>query len=131
MKEKWIRFMQGRYGADELGRYLLSVCLLLCLCSLFFRYRLCNLFALIFLMIYFARAFSRNIPRRYAENQKYLAFMNGLRGKIRGFWAETKQRRTHHIYQCPSCRQKIRIPKGHGKVEIRCPKCGALFTRKS
>lgn len=31
------------------------------------------------------------------------------------------------IFVCPSCGQKIRIPKGHGKIMIHCRKCGKEF----
>ena len=65
------------------------------------------------------------------ENQKFLQHTS----KIRGFFAKQKymatQHKTHHIYKCPNCKQKIRVPKGKGKIEIRCPKCQTTFIKKS
>ena len=79
----------------------------------------------------YIRMFSRKLTKRYAENQKYLAVEN----KVRHFFGQKKyiqqQRKDYHIYSCPSCKQKIRIPKGKGKVSVRCPKCGTEFVKNS
>lgn len=131
MKEKLMRFMYGRYGVDSLGRFTLIaglVCILLAgwLDSLI----LSLVFWVLIICAYF-RMFSKNIYKRSAENQWYL----NKTYKIRCFFARQKnqmaQRKTHHIYKCPACRQKIRIPRGKGRIEIRCPKCSATFIRKS
>ena len=90
---------------------------------------LCGMVLLLILI--YLRMFSRNISKRYAENQKYLELEN----KVKRFFGRQKyiqeQRKDFHIYTCPQCRQKIRIPKGKGKISIRCPKCGAEFVKKS
>ena len=39
--------------------------------------------------------------------------------------------RDHRYYHCPKCRQTVRVPRGHGKINIRCPKCGEQFVKKS
>lgn len=131
MKEKFIRFMQGRYGADQLGRFLLGAAIVFLVLSLFMRGSIWYTLALVLMIYSYFRMFSRNIPKRYAENQKYLAltarFRNGYQKKKR----ELQQLKTHHIYKCPGCGQKIRIPRGKGKIVVRCPKCRTEFEKKS
>lgn len=132
MKEKFIRFMQGRYGTDAFSKFLLLVTILLFVLSLFIKAH--NIFYILGLMLlgycYF-RMFSRNISKRYQENMLYLKYQNKVMGKLKRFKSESAQRKTHHIYRCPQCRQKIRVPRGRGKIAIRCPKCNIEFIKKS
>lgn len=131
MRDKLIRFMQGRYGVDQLNRFLSTLCLVLLIVSMFTGSGILYYIALIACILQIFRTFSRNIPKRYAENQKYLA----MTSKVRTAWAkkknELRQLKTHHIYRCPGCRQKIRVPRGRGKIEIRCPKCQHIFVKRS
>ena len=87
-----------------------------------------GLFAIVY--TYF-RIFSINIQKRYRENQKYLSMTSKLRNRFQREKNMMEQRKTHHIYSCPGCGQKIRIPRGKGKIEIKCPKCGTKFVKKS
>lgn len=130
MKEKLYRFMMGRYGSDQLNRFLMIVALVLCLLSMFgvpFTYML----GVAVLIYTYFRMFSRNLYKRRAENAVYLKYEYKVKQKIATIKRDMKQRKTHHIYRCPSCKQKIRIPKGRGRVEIRCPKCSQTFIKKS
>ena len=77
------------------------------------------------------RIFSRNVQKRYAENQAYLMKTYKIRNWFQNQKNIWQQRKVYHIYTCPSCKQKIRIPKGKGKIEVRCPKCGTTFIKKS
>lgn len=135
MKEKLIRFMQGRYGIDQFSKFLLIVGLIAVVASSFFWDSIANVIFYILgwiLVIYcYFRVFSRNIPKRYAENQTYLAKTYKIRSFFQRQKSIWKQRRVYHIYTCPSCKQKIRIPRGKGKIEVRCPKCGTTFVKKS
>ncbi len=130
VKEKIYRFMRGRYGNDSFNRFLMFVALVLVLLSVFgvpFTYvagLLCMIYA------YF-RMFSRNIYKRQAENAVYYRYEYKAKQKIATWKRDMQQRKTHHIYRCPSCRQKIRIPKGKGRIEIRCPKCSHTFIKRS
>lgn len=123
--------MTGRYGFDSLGKCMLAIAIILSLLSAVVGSELMNLLAWVLLIYTYFRIFSRNVYKRYAENQAYLA----KTAKIRHWFAKQKsmmqQRKTHHIYKCPTCKQKIRIPKGKGKIEIRCPKCYTTFIKNS
>ncbi len=131
MRDKFQRFMQGRYGADELSRFLTTLGLILIVVNLFFRNVILSYVVLAILIYCYYRMFSRNYSRRYAENQKYLTWRNRLKSGPSRWRSEMEQRKIYHIYRCPSCRQKIRVPKGKGKIIVTCPKCHTEFQRKS
>lgn len=136
MKEKFMRFMQGRYGVDGFARFTMGVALVCIVVSNFFGNgstigALLNTLGLAAIIYTYFRMLSRNISKRYAENQKYLAMTSKLRQRFNREKNMMQQRKTHHIYTCPSCGQKIRIPRGSGKkVEIDCPKCHTKFIKK-
>ena len=91
MREKFQRFMQGRYGADELSRFLTMVGLILIVVNLFFRSVLLSYLVLAILIYCYYRMFSRNYSRRYAENQKFLSWRNRLRLKPSSWKREMEQ----------------------------------------
>lgn len=135
MKERFMRFMQGRYGADQYSQFLVIAGVILVLLSSFIPINILASAAYIigWIMVIYAyvRIFSRNISKRYDENQRYLAKTQKIRTWINKQKSLRQQRKIYHIYTCPGCKQKIRVPKGKGKIEIRCPKCGATFVKKS
>ena len=126
-----MQFMQGRYGADQMGQMLSAVSMVFLIISLFSRNQAWFLLALIGIVYNYFRMFSQNISKRYAENQKYLTMTAGIRRKIASWKSQLAQRKIYHIYRCPGCKQKIRVPRGRGKIEIRCPKCNTRFVKKS
>lgn len=137
MKEKVIRFMQGRYGAygaDALTKFLMAAGVVIMFLASAFRGKTAYFGGYIFLavMIYcYFRLFSKNVTKRYAENQAFLAYTSAIRGFVRKQKSMWQQRKVYHIYKCPGCKQKIRIPRGKGKIEVRCPKCSTTLIKKS
>ena len=136
MREKLLKFMEGRYGVDAFARFTMIVALACIVISIFFPGRsavgaLLNTVGLIAIIYTYFRMFSRNIQKRYRENEKYLSMTSGIRQRLRREKNIMQQRRTHHIYTCPSCGQKIRIPRGKGRIEIDCPKCHTKFIKNS
>jgi len=112
--------MRGRYGSDKLNMAILLVSVVFSLVYMFTRIMIFNVISVALLVLDILRMFSKNIPKRYEENRKFEQLLNRL-----------KTLKTHHIYKCSSCGQKIRVPRLGGKrVEIRCPKCGQTFVKK-
>lgn len=106
------------------------------------------------------RLFSGNRERRYMENQRYLTFITGvqdffrrLRGRGRAGQAQqatpraerTRRHRArrarrnptwneikHYKYLiCPQCTQRLRVPRGKGRLLVTCTRCGNKFETRS
>ena len=116
-------FMMGRYGSDKLNLTLLIISVLLCLFGSLFSYTTVKLsfIVLSYVLMLWAifRMLSRKTYKRYLENRKYLQFIDQIRD------------RDHRYYDCPRCRQQVRVPKGKGKIAISCPKCREKFIKKT
>ena len=129
-KDRVQRFMIGRYGTDQLSRALLAVSMIFLILSLFTT-KLLYIIAIVLLVLTYFRMFSRNISKRYAENQKYLNLKYKLTAKTNQKKKEWQQRKIYSFFHCPSCKQKVRVPKGKGKICITCPKCKTEFIKVS
>ena len=130
MREKFARFMMGRYGVDQFSKFLTIFTIVLMVLGLFIHPILYYLGIVGMIYMYF-RIFSRNHAKRSAENQWYLRKSYAVRNwfdKKKRMW---KLKKTHKIFKCPTCSQKIKVPKGRGRIEIRCTKCGTKFIKRS
>ena len=116
-------FMAGRYGTDRLNMVILSVGLVASLLSVLIKFAPVNLvlFFLSYGMMFWAifRTLSRNTYKRYQENRRFLQL--GGRAKDR----------EHRYFDCPKCRQMVRVPRGKGKISITCPRCREKFVKKT
>ncbi|MDO4284512.1 MAG: hypothetical protein Q4C60_04165 [Eubacteriales bacterium] len=128
---KMATFMQGRYGSDNFSRFLLGVAVFFLILSWFPRLYLFGPLAFAVLIYIYFRMLSRNVAARYRENQWYLARKASFLGFFKNYRYNASQRKIYHIYRCPKCRQKIRIPRGKGHIMVRCPKCGTEFKKNS
>ena len=116
-------FMAGRYGTDKLNMVILSVGLAVSLLSVLFRHPPVNLLLVVLsygLMIWaIFRTLSRNTYKRYQENRKFLQLVDRAKD------------RNNRYFDCPKCRQLVRVPRGKGKISITCPRCQEKFIRKT
>lgn len=131
MRQKLQQFMTGRYGIDSFSKFLMGVALVLCILEIFVDSAILNSWFILIIIYVYYRMFSRNYNKRYQENMKFLQIKNKVVAKFNSEKSIMKQRKTHHIYKCPTCSQKIRIPKGKGRICITCPKCKTEFTKTS
>ena len=131
MKERMQRFMAGRYGNDQLNQFIFIVAIISMVLEIITRQSLFYTLTLVLLILAYVRVFSRNINKRYEENMKFLQKKDAILNKFRKQKYYAAQRRNFHIYTCPQCKQKIRIPKGKGKISITCPKCRTSFIKRS
>lgn len=131
MRQKMMDFMRGRYGIDSFSNFLMIAACVIVFLNIFFRSNLVTLFALAVFIYAYSRIFSRNITKRSAENTWYLNKTYGIRRFFLRKKDRAKIRRTHHIYSCPKCGQKMKVPRGRGKIEVTCPKCRYEFVKRS
>ena len=134
-REKLQRFMIGRSGMDQLGRFLFKVLCVLVVLNLFVRFGVLalavNVLELAVIVLLYFRMFSKNVNRRWQENQAYLRMQFYVSEYFKRLRFRFTEGRKYRIFKCPGCGQKVRIPRGHGKVSIHCPKCGTDFIKKS
>ena len=111
------KFMQGRYGTDELGKTTLIVSVILYIIYAMTGWGI--LYSLAFLGTVYAlfRSLSKDINKRYMENQRFLKLLNLNKVKF-------DQRKEYKIFRCKKCGRNIRVPRKKGKIEVTCPVCG-------
>ncbi len=161
MRNRFQGFMDGRYGSDQLNNFLCIVAVVLVVLNIFTRIWFLWILALVLLVLVYLRMFSRNTSRRAMENERFVGFFSrfrrgggGFRGGRGGYnnsrssygssqssysrqesaerrKAQRQDKKYYKYFNCPNCNQKVRVPKGRGKIEITCPKCRTSFIRKT
>lgn len=126
MRNAMARFMYGRNGVDQLCWAMLALEVALSLIGGFVRVQavqsVLQLLSTVLTLLVFYRIFSRNLTKRRAENAKFLYWWSPKRTFLRD-WRYRRADKTHKYVKC-GCGAWCRVPKGVGKVELVCPKCG-------
>ncbi|NLJ78868.1 MAG: hypothetical protein GX329_05860 [Tissierellia bacterium] len=125
------KIMTGRYGIDQLSTTLLIVSIILSILSRFFNSDILNALNMVLLIAIFYRTFSRDIGKRYQENIKFLNIWSPIRNKVRGRINRMKGLRNYRYYKCSNCKQKLRVPRGKGRISITCPKCNMAMIKRT
>lgn len=151
-REKLYRFMQGRNGVDELARFENKVGFIALIAALVFTFvsallrgrgletastvfRILNYvfygFGILLLIHWIWRVFSRNVSKRQAENTRFLYRKQRISRSIASRKQKWRDRKTHKYFRCPKCGQKLRAPRGKGKIRVTCSKCSNVFFKKT
>ena len=123
-------FMQDRYGPDQLSLALVILGCIITAALSFFRVPYYRLLGLLPMALALFRVLSKQREKRYAENVRFLQVWNPLREKAVALWSRVRDRE-HRYYNCPTCKKRLRVPRGRGKIEITCPHCGSKFKRNT
>lgn len=117
------RFMEGRYGTDKLNTVILCCAFVIVIIYSIIPTGAVQLllWALSYALMIWAifRSLSRNTYKRYEENRKFLRVVEQVKD------------REHRYFNCPRCHQRVRVPRGKGKISIACPKCRERFVKKT
>ena len=136
-----MRFFYNIYGIDLLSLFLLFLSSLLNL-TFFTR-----IFSFLIFLIAILRMFSKNIYKRQSENLIFISFLNKLlkRFKVqiptnlppvtfnsliysfKVINAKFNEFVNFKITKCPSCGQKLRLPRRKGKIVVTCKRCSNKF----
>ena len=109
MRNRFQQFMYGRYGMDQLNRFLSTVALIILVVSMFIRRPIVEIVALALLFWCYYRMFSKNISKRAAENQKDLSFFCMSELCAEGASAERKRKNLYYLSEMPYrvCKEKL------------------------
>ena len=132
------RFMLGRNGMDQLNYALLWGYLIVCVAraialaltrSAFVGWAF-DILTYIVLVVMGFRILSRNLPKRQAENMRWLDWW-GRTKRITDGAIKRHRDKEHKYYTCKQCGTVCRVPTGKGNIIITCPKCGAKIQAKT
>lgn len=138
LKYKLMNFMRGRYGADVLGRDMLWLAVGIMVLNLFLKTSILRFIPFLILLLSYFRMFSKNISKRYNENRIYTNMKARYFGKL-GNPSQAIKRFVQRIVdlprfkyiKCPSCSQKLRLPRGKKEIVVTCPKCKHKFDART
>lgn len=114
------KFMHGRYGVDNLTKFILYIYFILIFINIFLKSYILSLIELLLIIIIFYRTLSKKIYKRSNENVKFMNLKNKFKSK-----AKPKDTDTHIYKRCHHCGRVLRlpIPSAKGIKHVKCPDC--------
>lgn len=130
-QRKLADWLRGRQGPDDLAVFSVDVAVVVLLISLLTGIGWISWIALALVIYAMFRIQSRNLGARAQENEKFLKALGPVRPWIQNPRAAWTELRTYKHVRCTSCKQRVRVPRGKGKLRVTCPKCKTKFEVRS
>ncbi len=124
------RFMEGRYGRDQLNNVLLGAFIVLFIIGMITNVEIIYTIGIVLAILCIFRMMSKNFDRRRSENEKFMKFLSPVINWFR-LRRTMHQDKEHCYFKCPRCGQNLRVPRGKGTLTITCRSCGASFKEKT
>lgn len=131
MKNNFNDFFNGRYGRDELNIFLQYLALIFILISIFSKISIFYSLAALNLFFVWFRILSKNISKRQDENRAFLKIISPITSFFKLTSRKFKDRKYYKYLSCPKCGTNLRVPKGKGKIKVRCKHCQHVFEARS
>ena len=125
------RFMVGRYGTDNLNRFLLGTYFVLWLLSTCFARTkmgwVLSMLATATAVVLLLRTLSRNVAARQAENERFLRWWRPTKVWFTRQYTRLKDVRRCRYRRCPGCNNWLRLPIKRGRRTVTCNRCRTQF----
>ena len=127
----WLNtFMLGRNGVDFLNKHLFRIAAVIAGVNLLLTWRI-GFIPVVIAGYALFRTLSRNLTVRQMEDLTARETYDRAKEKISGALQRAKQSRDYRFFSCPGCGSYLRVPRGKGRIQVTCPRCGHRFDRKS
>lgn len=131
LMERLTDWMRGRNGSDELGTFALALSIVILLINAFTGLRWLSAIALALALYSCWRMSSKQVAQRQAENRAFVEKLGPLASWMRNPSSAASEARTYKHLTCPSCHQRVRVPRGKGRIRVTCPSCHEKFEARS
>ena len=130
-QRRLMEWLRGRQGPDDLAVFSVNLAIVIVLVNVFARTGWLGWVGLALVAYAMFRIQSRNLGARARENEAFLRALGPARPWVqnpRAAWAEL---RAYKHVRCSSCRQRVRVPRGKGRLRMTCPRCKTKFEVRS
>lgn len=130
-QRKLAEWLRGRQGPDDLAVFSVNLAIVLVLVNVFVRTSWLGWVALVLVAYSMFRIQSKNLGACARENAAFLKALGPARPWIQNPRAAWSELRAYRHVRCTSCKQRVRVPRGKGRLRVTCPRCKSKFEVRS